>query len=334
MKSDAEPVSGSSTRAERSALEASSVGCAAHSRLSSGRCDGVVHGVFDGAINLLLNGGLISLVPEAGERGPLNLALRLPVGLERMSSLGIRVGDRAALTDSSLELGDRYQIVFGEAPIYSPRRKLAAPLLGESEIGRNVEVARRVALLHGNMAGLGELLALLRRRGARAKPSGLNMFASAALPRIARLERALRAYDRSVLAEAVGEIVGLGPGLTPSSDDTLAALVLLCVVYSENLGGAERRPVPIARAVATLPRGRTTALSEEFLRQAASGRGNERITRLCTAVLTGGRESVERETRRVLGIGETSGTDAMLGIVLGTLFCLGRAPGLASGGPG
>jgi len=248
-----------------------------------------------------------------------------------MSSLGIRAGDRAVLADSSLELGDRYRIVFGAAPIYSPSRKLAAPLLGESEIGENLEVLRKAALLQGNMAGLGGLLALTRQRGAEVKPRGLNMFASAALPRIVRFERALRADDRSALTEAIREIVGLGPGLTPSSDDMLAALVLLCVLYSKNLEGGQRLPVPIAQAVASLPSGRTTALSEEFLRQAASGRGNERLAGLCSAVLTGGRESVERETKRVLGIGETSGTDAVLGIVLGTTFCLGRRPSLGSG---
>jgi len=158
------------------------------------------------------------------------------------------------------------------------------------------------------------------------------MFASAALPRIVRLERALRADERRKLTAAVRELVGLGPGLTPSSDDMLAALVLLCMLYSKNLEGGQRLPVPIAQAVASLPPGRTTVLSEEFLRQAAQGRGNERVMRLCSAVLTGGHESVDRETKRVLGIGETSGTDAVLGIVLGTLFCLGRRPGLAIGG--
>ena len=51
--------------------------------------------------------------------------------------------------------------------------------------------------------------------------------------------------------------------------------------------------------------------------------------RLCAALLTGGRKSVERETRRVLLIGETSGTDTVLGIVLGTMFCIFKQPSLA-----
>ena len=70
-------------------------------------------------------------------------------------------------------------------------------------------------------------------------------------------------------------------------------------------------------------------LSEEFLMQAALGRGNERVSRLCEALLTAGPGVVERETKRVLSIGETSGTDTALGVILGTMLCTGRRIGLA-----
>jgi hypothetical protein len=331
LRPDSRSTASISTRMARSVLDASSVGRTALSRLNAGRGEGVVYGVFDGAINLLLSGGLICLVPEGGEKGPLNLSVRLPVGQGRMSSLGIGEGDTVFLAGSSLELGDRYRVRFGGAPVYSPERGLPGPLLDKRGIGGNLDVVKRAALLHGNMAGLGGLLAMAQTGRAMPRPYDLNIFASAALPRVIRLERALRADRRGALTDAVRGLVGLGPGLTPSSDDMLTALVLVCVLHSESLGGENGRPVPIAQAIASLPPGKTTLLSEEFLRQAASGMGNERVVRLCSAVLTGGRESVERETERVLGIGETSGTDAALGVVLGALFCLGRRPGLESG---
>jgi len=249
-----------------------------------------------------------------------------------MSSLGIEVGDKVVLKDSRLELGDRHRVLFGSAGVYSPRRKFAVPLLGEREIEANLDAATKTALLHGNNAGLGGLLALVRPGAAKVKANGFNIFAIAALPRIVRLEKALRSDEKSALADAVCELVGLGPGLTPSSDDMLAGLVLLCVLYAKNNGRARRANLLVAHAAAAPPRGRTTILSEEFLGQAASGRGNERVMRLCAAILTERRESVELETRRVLAIGETSGTDTVLGIVLGATFCLGRRSGLASAG--
>jgi hypothetical protein len=312
-----------STQLRFSILEASSIGRAAYSRLKKGG-EGTVHGVFDAAINILFTGGLVSLVPEVVERGPLNVTLRLPIGPLKMSSLGVRAGDKVRVQDSTLELGDRYIVSFGSAEIYSPKQKFTLLMLADDEIEANTESMRKTALLFGNMAGLGELLFLTPPGAAKAKARNLNIFSSSALPRIVRLEQAFRAGEKNALTDAVSDLIGLGPGLTPSSDDMLAGLVLLCVLYAKNRGGKQRASQLIARATAEETRGRTTTLSEEYLRQAASGRGNEPVMRLCASLLTGGQESVERETRRVLAIGETSGTDTVLGIILGTMLCMDR----------
>jgi hypothetical protein len=317
-----------STQFSVSIIEASSVGRIAYSRLREGG-EGTVHGVFDAAINILFAGGLVSLVPEAVQRGPLNVTLRLPVGSPRMGSFGVRAGDKVRVRGSTLELGDRHLISFGSAEIYSPKHKFTLPMLTDDEIEANLEVVRKTALHFGNMAGLGELLALTPLGAGRATAGSLNMFASFALRRIGRLEQAFRSEEKDALTVAVSELIGLGTGLTPSSDDMLAGLVLVCVLYAKNRGYARRASRLIAQVIAEEARGRTTMLSEEYLVQAASGRGNEPVMRLCTSMLTGGRESVERETRRVLAIGETSGTDTVLGIVLGTMLCTGKQSSLA-----
>lgn len=311
-----------------SIIEASSVGSIAYSRLEEGG-KGAIHSAFDGAINILLNGGLVSLVPEAAERGPLNITLRLPIGSPMASSLEARTGEKVKVQGLTLELGNHHRILFGSAGIYSPKRKFTLPMLQENEIAENLEVMRKTALLFGNMSGLGELLALVRPRAARAKTGDLNIFASAAISRIIRLEQAFRSEEKNVMADAVSELIGLGPGLTPSSDDMLAGLVLLCVLYAKNRGRMQRNSQLIAQVTTREAPGRTTILSEEYLRQAASGRGNEPVMRLCAALLTGRRESVVRETKRVLAIGETSGTDTVLGIVLGTMLCMGKYSSLA-----
>ncbi len=329
MNQYSESISTLSNELAPSILEASSVGATAYSRLKGGG-EGIIDGVFDDAINILLAGGLISLVPEAVERGPLNIMLRLPVGLRKMSSLGVRTGEKVGVRGLTLELSNRHRILFGSAGIYSPKRRFTLPVLKRSEITTNLEVVRKTALLFGKMAGLGDLLALARQRAAGVTPANLNIFASAALPRIVRLEQAFHSQEKNALTDAVRELIGLGPGLTPSSDDMLAGLVLLSVLYAKNSGRAQRASRLIAQVIAGEACGRTTILSEEYLREAVSGSGNEPVMRLCAALLTGGRESVARETRRVLAIGETSGTDTVLGIVLGTILCTGGRSSLAS----
>ncbi len=269
------------------------------------------------------------MVPEAVERGPLNITLRLPVGTPMASTFGVRMGEKVRAQGLTLELGNHVRILFGSAGIYSPKRKFTLPMLEENQIEANLEVVKKTALLYGNMAGLGELFPLTRLGAASTKAGNLNIFASAAIDRIIRLEQALLSEQKDALAGAVRELIGLGPGLTPSSDDMLAGLVLLCVLYARNGGRGQHACQLLAQVAAAEAPGRTTILSEEYLIQASSGRGNEPVMRLCAAMMTGRQESVERETRRVLAIGGTSGTDIVLGIVLGTMLCIGRRPTLA-----
>lgn len=309
-------------------LEASSIGLAADARLKESKGEGTVHGVFDGAVNVRLPGGIVSVVPEAAERGPLNVTFRMHGGEPKLASLGLRAGDRARARGATLELGSRVRIALGPAEVYSPGLRLDRSMVEDKEVSANLEAARSIGILAGNMKGLGGLLSLPRLGTA----GPLNVFAAAALPRIAELERAFRSEDERLLRRAVGELIGLGPGLTPSSDDVLASLVLSCLVYSENRGSKREVSRLVARAAASEARGRTTILSEEYIGQAAQGRGNEPILRLISAVLTSGQESVERETRRVLAIGETSGTDAVLGVVLGMSLCLDLHPGMEGRG--
>ncbi len=310
-------------------LEATSIGSVALGRLSARK--GVVHSVFDGAVNILFPGGLVSLVPESAGRGPLNITLRVPDGAPRMSSLVPKVGAEMTMQGLRLEAYGGADILLGSAEIYSPPHRLSLPLLKSDLFLANSEAMRRTAVESGKMAGLGGLLALLTPRLVGTTNGNLNIFALAARKRIVRLEQAFMGEDRDALAHAVRELIGLGPGLTPSSDDLLAGLILLSVLYGAN-GGSRRPGRLISEAVGTSARGRTTLLSEEFLLQAGSGNGNEPVTKLCTTLLTGGRDAVEQETEHVLAIGETSGTDTVLGIILGARLCIHLPSGLAGRG--
>lgn len=303
-------------------MDASSIGCIAHSLLKDGE-EGNVAGVFNKAVNVSFPEGFLSLVPEAVQRGPINVTLRMSDWHSKVSSLGLRDGDKVRVRGSTLELSENLKVRLDSAEIYSPELKFMLPMLTDNEIETNLEVVRKVTLLFGNMAGLGELISLTMSEETDSKACDLNIFASYALPRIIRFEEAFRTGKQYEIKDAVTELIGIGPGLTPSSDDMLGGLMLLCILYSKNRGLVQHPSQRIAQAISSEARGRTTGLSEEYLRQAASGRGNEPIMRLCTALLTERQESVERETKRVLEIGETSGTDMVLGIVLGAMLCIG-----------
>jgi len=317
-----------STQLSLPIIEASSVGRIAYSRLRRQR-EGIIQGVYRTAINILFDGELVSLVSEEVQRGPLNITLKLPCGLLNLSSFGVKAGDKVRIDDFALKLGERNIVSFGSASVYSPNQRFKDSILANNEIEANVEVMRGTAIHFGKMAGLGELLSAITPEKAGDKVRNLNIFSSFAFPRIVRLEHAFQSEKESALKNAVRELIGFGPGLTPSSDDMLAGLVLVCVLYAKNCERAKCVSKLIAQAILKEVQGRTTLLSEEYLKQASSGRGNEPVMRLCAALLTEGPQAVERATMGALEIGETSGTDIILGIVIGAMLCIGKQSFLA-----
>lgn len=295
-------------------FEAISVGEPALRILETAR-KGVVQGSFRGAVNVLTADGLFCLVPEAAGRGPLNVNVRL--GKRRtMSSLGVEVGDRVRVEGEVLDLG-RALVSLASAERYAPSLRFARPVAPRAQVLENLEGARLTGLSSGNLSGLGRLLA-----APKAKGRVLGVFAAAAARRIERLMATIREGDYWLAKRAVVDLIGLGPGLTPAGDDMLAGMAIFMSLYSRNSGmkapGLEALEEGLRGS-----RGKTTVLSEALLRQAAAGRGSEGVLGLCEAVLTGTPDAVRLETKRLLRVGATSGTDTLLGIVLGGKLCFG-----------
>ncbi len=118
--------------------------------------------------------------------------------------------------------------------------------------------------------------------------------------------------------DAAGNVLGLGPGLTPSGDDVVAgALAVLAI-----LGRLENST---RAAIEGLAHTRTTALSAALV--AAAGRGEmiPQAARLLTAVATGAPdEDLAAAARPLFAVGSTSGHDLAAGMA-GALRSVARS---------
>jgi hypothetical protein len=130
--------------------------------------------------------------------------------------------------------------------------------------------------------------------------------------RIAMFERWLSAAldaghsQAAACEDAIGGLLGLGPGLTPSGDDFLVgALALL-----DAIGERDAHAVLARATIAALP-GATTALSACFLRAAADAQVGEALHRAVSSVIAG---DVGAAIAAVENIGHSSGWDMMAGI--------------------
>jgi len=141
--------------------------------------------------------------------------------------------------------------------------------------------------------------------------SGCLPLARVARPRIATFERwlsgMLRATPRPASRQAVGGLIGLGPGLTPSGDDFLiGALSVL-----DAIGEIETHAAMARAIVDTLP-GLTTPLSACFLRAAGAGHVSENLHQVVSSVMTG---DVDEAVAVAGKIGHSSGWDMIASIL-------------------
>ncbi|MBI5240121.1 MAG: DUF2877 domain-containing protein [Elusimicrobia bacterium] len=258
-----------------------------------------LHSRFDRAVNFLQEGRLASLVaPEVGG-GPVNIVLQ-GLDLSRLKSLEVRA-DGFVLDGAA----------FPKSPLFDsalPPRSGAEPRL---------PLLRELLLRKAHPKSLAFLLDESRRQ---ALDSGFERVLAAQLQDAAE---DLRAGDLETGARAAA---GAGFGLTPSGDDLLAGFLWGLHERRRLCGGDFSRDIARVYAAAcgigsSAGPGRTDVLaagarganplSAAFLDSAREGRFFERLRALLT-----GQSSLEEGLDAVLAVGETSGADTCVGVLL------------------
>lgn len=302
-------------------LEADSIGHEANIRLGTGGVVGKVHSSFRQAVNILTPGGIVSVVSGPASRGPLNVSLA-PHRMAELQSYRIEAGDAVARRGNVMVIGNgKLSISLKNARVCLPPNLDGFRLARTDQILENLRVAKKFTKSYGRLQGLGELIDLVDGTSVE-DHYHTNRFCAYALPRVRSLMKAVSAGGVVAVQEASGELLGLGLGLTPSADDMLSGMMLILNMYARIVPTRLQFVSSVSRAIASETKARTTLLSREYVEQASQGNGNELLMELCQALLTGGLTDVDRMVRDVLNIGETSGTDTVLGVLLGLQLIL------------
>jgi Protein of unknown function (DUF2877) len=133
-----------------------------------------------------------------------------------------------------------------------------------------------------------------------------------------RVARLASVADEAAQFAAVADLLGRGPGLTPSGDDVVAGFLLGARAFGQATPGA-------TSAVDRLAAGATTALSAQLLRHAVRG---ECIAQVAAAVaaLTG-RPAPAAAVDHLLAVGHTSGTALAAGLLSAAALSTSAAVG-------
>ncbi|KXB01291.1 hypothetical protein AKJ44_02695 [candidate division MSBL1 archaeon SCGC-AAA261F17] len=295
-------------------VKATLIGSSAHEALE---CEsGEVHSIFERTFNILLGDKLVGIARSGVTPSPINIITDIPSD-ENMSALGIDEQMTVRREDNRLSVNDVLKISLESAEIWRPKTG-AEGYIDFELTGRNLELAKRLAADKSRSGGLGQLLPSIGdvALGKTPQISDLNQVARKALPQIVGLVKSSRARDVTRVREYGQNLIGLGQGLSPSADDMLSGSMVARWWVANSLSGNLSRVKAENEAIIDSAE-KTTLMSQQLLRHAAKGEVNEAVESLLGAILTGTAADVGAGVERVFAIGETSGIDMMVGLLLG-----------------
>jgi len=273
--------------------------------------DATVHSVFRSAVNLRLNKGndLLTLVTSNEADLPQGIRVGTP---EAFSFEICRAGEPATCRDETLRFASLTIDLRG-----ARRWKCDLPSLQADLTDPAVATAWRSvwdALNKRQIQLNAEIVAedLFR--------SDANL--RAGVPRktgesLRGLLEATRQFDLTAASPALGALIGLGSGLTPSGDDLLVGYLagLWCAVW--NSRERTRFISSLGEAVIRLS-ARTNEISRTYLYHAARGQVSSRLADLAEAICRGeGSDRLLAVAESAMRVGHTSGMDAVTGLLMG-----------------
>jgi hypothetical protein len=289
------------------ALESSTpiavLGNAARTTLRASR-HGSVLAVFRRSFYVRFGTDLVCIGPLALGRGPLN-ALYATVDPVSWLDRGLAPGVEVRSDGDRLDVDDRFAFDFATADVWQPP---AAPLTANASLRAGVQLLAAAARQR-SPGGLGALLWLSANvldhvaRGAR------DPLLRAAIPPVA----ALRGWLALVLAgvdaplPAIGSLIGLGPGLTPSGDDFLCG-TMAALHYLGRADVASRLAATVSPWLS-----KTNLISAAYLRCASAGDASSVLFDVLDCLPAANGALLAQRLDAVDRVGHTSGWDCLAG---------------------
>ena len=262
-------------------------------------------------------------------RGPLLLLCRPDVPLAP-NAFAVDVEPDAALEDQGFRVGHvvsfrgsapsghdaDWLIALETAVLWEPRPAIAP--ITPRDLAHRVRGTRAVVVAEGAGESLLPLLWALERG-----VHGLGLeFAGMAGRAARRLCDAAIRDDASAVARAAAGLAGLGPGLTPSGDDLLAGFVAAWTLVGDALAVDHAARARVTGAVLAGAARGASPLGRIWLEHACRGELLEPMTRFIATLLAPAARGLDAAVRDALAIGSSSGTDWMVGFLLGSTAML------------
>ena len=281
---------------------------------------GVIHSIFHHACNVSLEGdALLTLVSSEKGNPAQGIRLKTPPTFTFLNQL--RVGQSVACRGGILRIsGSDLSVDLRTASLWHIDLKALRVDLRQRDTARAWVAAWLELAKHRNRNGISAMIAgtPLPRHNPVISP-GIETLVDRAVQTVPALIGATRNRQVDVAITAVRPLIGLGPGLTPSGDDFivgyLAGLWSTTGSHSSRLRFMSSLGAWLSQAAAD-----TNAISCTYIKSAVNGHVSEPIATLAQRFgQANSMDSVREATRTALQVGNTSGTDGVLGLLFGCI---------------
>jgi hypothetical protein len=262
---------------------------------------------------------------------PLGAVLDRPIG-KWVEDVSLREGDvfyrkgqfllRKPINGCSILLKPTY--------VVNLKRRLSLSPPGCETVLSWIQLLTEEIFKWGKFEGMGGTLILLKRAlsdifSDHSIP--LNLWSRHALPRVKKLVQSVFDEDCSVFEDAWGELLGLGPGLTPASDDFMVGFLAAHKLFSSPFSkGIE--DYALKEKLREHVRAKTVPIASQFLNCALEGTFSEILYLAFGDLILAGRRKGEgdcwdpesgrgKQIKKFLKWGHSSGTDVLTGAVFG-----------------
>ena len=295
-------------------LVAMDYSCSVQSMFEQPTHAGSIHSMFHRAVNVAIDGTMLSLLSSELPRMPNGVRLSSVMLEELLRGLGpgmeVLVGDGGLLIP-----GCNFSLCLPEAPPWEPRPDIEGYSWQCETVAQHVRLLALYLVDRPQRGGLAALVGqLLLGQAVQEMP-----LARMALPRLRLLERTAKEQNIAGVEEATRGLAGLGPGLTPAGDDVLAGFAAVMALLSARISADGTSRSHVAEVIAAVARPRTTVLSGVLLEYAARGEVAEQLGEVLLALALPAEESeaVLQAAEKLLAFGGTSGGDTLLGVLFG-----------------
>ena len=290
---------------------------------------GQVHSVFSRTCNIITEDDLlIPLISSQIPNGPRSISFNLSEERDLRSFQLVR-GMKVTMNTHSIRIGrDTFTIDLSDAKVWNPEPMCCFKELNEARVLKNIEFLKDILLEKGNFNGIAPIFLDISRHLKQwdqqvEERLQTNHYCTFIYPKIQKFIALLADENIEEIGSLSKQIIGFGPGLTPSTDDFLAGLMVSMLYawqyYKLNLSEAYK----INQCIVSGNENRTTKVSAEMLQFASKGQVAEHIRTLMVSIFS---EDNERElfknTCTVIYTGGTSGSDLLAGVYVGLILTL------------